>query len=162
MNKQQAAEYLGVSTRAIERYTTKGRLTPSYEKGRTGPAPVYDKAQLDELKKEMDAAAAEPRAIVKRDKPAKPDKGDNGNALALRSGKTDLAAFVAAMNSARTPSIADLAHKLMLAEKEAARLSGLPLTQIREARKSGKLKAILTGGGWRVKRGDLDAYVRKF
>ncbi len=65
MNKAEAAAYLIVSTRAVERYTAKGKLTPIYEKGRTGLAPIYDKAQLDELKAEM---SIPPAAQVKPDK----------------------------------------------------------------------------------------------
>jgi len=37
MNKKQAGEYLGVSVRAIERYTQQGRLTIRYEKDITQP-----------------------------------------------------------------------------------------------------------------------------
>ncbi len=164
MNKAQAAEYLAVSTRAIERYTTKGRLTPKYEPGRTGPAPVYDRTQLDTLKAEMQKPVLRP--TVKHDKPAqtdKPDKDDKSNGLMLRSGsRADLAALIAAIDGARATSVTDLSHKLALTEKEAARLSGYPLSQIRAARKAGRLKATLTGSGWRVKRRDLDVYVSKF
>ncbi len=35
MNKQQAAEYLGVSVRALERYVQQGRISVKYEKGKT-------------------------------------------------------------------------------------------------------------------------------
>ncbi len=100
MNKQQAAAYLNVSTRAVERYTSKGKLTPRYEKGRTGPAPVYEQQQLDALKAEMEQAATAP--VVQHDKPAKSGKSDKRDALMIRSGnKTDLAAFIAAIESAR-------------------------------------------------------------
>ncbi len=50
MNKKEAAEYLGVSTRAIERYTQKGKLGVKYSGGKTRPLAIYDKGELDRLK----------------------------------------------------------------------------------------------------------------
>lgn len=159
MNKKEAAEYLNVSTRAIERYTSKGRLTPKYEQGRTGPAPVYDQAQLDELKKEMDAPAQ--HQPVMRDKPAKSDKGDSATTALAR--RVDLSAFIEAIQSTRSsqPSISDLSAKLLLKLDEAAQLTGLSRGHLREAINAGKLKARIIGRAWRVKRTDLDAYIKK-
>jgi excisionase family DNA binding protein len=56
-------------------------------------------------------------------------------------------------------SIADLAHKLMLTLAEAAALSNLSRNHLRQAIKTGTLKAQKIGRGWRIKRADLDAYV---
>lgn len=42
MNKQEAAEFLGVSVRALERYVQQGRLGGWYEKGKTRPTLVFD------------------------------------------------------------------------------------------------------------------------
>jgi excisionase family DNA binding protein len=162
MNKQQAAEYLGVSTRAVERYTSKGKLLPSYEKGRTGLAPVYDRAQLDKVKEEMEA----PRPVVRRDKPAQHDKrdGNGGGALVLRQGRgTDLASFVKAIEEARLTARPIVApeNKLTLSLSEASALSGLSRAHLLDAIHGHKLKGQIIGRGWRIKRADLDAYVRK-
>ncbi len=162
MNKQEAAEYLGVSTRAVERYTSKGKLTPQYEKGRTGPAPVYDRAQLDELKAEMEQPT--PHPVVQRDKPAKPDKADKSDGLMLRSGQpSNLAALVAAIESARLAARPVVApeNKLTLSLSEASALSGLSRSHLLGAIHAQRLKGQIIGRGWRIKRTDLDAYVRK-
>jgi predicted site-specific integrase-resolvase len=37
MNKQEAAEFLGVSVRALERYVQQGKISVRYEKGKTRP-----------------------------------------------------------------------------------------------------------------------------
>ena len=37
MNKQEAAEFIGVSIRALERDVQQGRIGVKYEKGRTRP-----------------------------------------------------------------------------------------------------------------------------
>ncbi|ACK74167.1 hypothetical protein PCC7424_5608 (plasmid) [Gloeothece citriformis PCC 7424] len=58
MNKQEAADYLGVSTRAIERYTQKGKLSVKYENAKTRPVAVYDQAELDRLKDELNIVNA--------------------------------------------------------------------------------------------------------
>jgi excisionase family DNA binding protein len=57
------------------------------------------------------------------------------------------------------PSIADIAHKLMLTLAEAAALSNLSRNHLRQAIKTGALRAKKIGRGWRIKRTDLDAYV---
>lgn len=160
MNKKEAAEYLNVSTRAIERYTAQGKLTPIYEKGRTGPAPVYDQAQLDELKKQMDKAADAPSSAVKPDKRDKADKGDRDGALVLRSGsRADLAAFIAALDKARGQSVADIAAKPLLTRAEAQRYTGLSRELLREAVTSGRVKELKLGRAYRLKRAELDRYI---
>ena len=52
MKKKEAADYLGVSTRAIERYTSQGKLSVKYEKGKTRPITIYDPNELKKLKEE--------------------------------------------------------------------------------------------------------------
>ena len=56
---------------------------------------------------------------------------------------------------------AEVAHKIMLTLPEAAVLTSLSRNHLREAISKGKLKARIIGRGWRVKRSDLDAYVKK-
>ena len=58
-------------------------------------------------------------------------------------------------------SVADTAHKLTLCLPEAAALSGLSRNYLRQAIKEGNLKSRKIGRGWRIKRADLEAYVRK-
>ncbi len=159
MDKKQAAKYLNVSTRAIERYTSKGKLTPTYEQGRTGPAPTFDAVQLDKLREEM--LSPVPLLVRKNDKRAKPDKSD-GTALVLTK-KRELAEFVTAIEKARAfqPTVADLAAKPLLKLKEVQTLTGLSRDVLVEAIKAGKLKAKTIGRAWRVKRSDLDGYIKK-
>ncbi|HEX7176660.1 MAG TPA: ankyrin repeat domain-containing protein [Pyrinomonadaceae bacterium] len=56
--------------------------------------------------------------------------------------------------------LADIAHKLMLTLQEAAALTGLSQRRLREAIRAGQLKAQIIGRGWRIKRTDLEDYVR--
>jgi excisionase family DNA binding protein len=54
-----------------------------------------------------------------------------------------------------------IADKLTLSLVEASQLSGLSRNHLRQAIEDKKLRARIIGRGWRVKREDLDAYVKK-
>jgi uncharacterized protein len=55
----------------------------------------------------------------------------------------------------------EISHKLMLTLQEAATLSGLPRQHLLEAIEEGKLKAQLLEHAWRIKRADLNDYIRR-
>jgi excisionase family DNA binding protein len=172
MNKQEAADFLGVSTRAIERYTAKGKLTPEYENIKGGQRiAVYDEKQLAQVKAEMQAPPPARPVLWSDSGPDKADRGDRGaksQALARRG--TDVSDFLKLIaqavkegqgsNAAPVPTLS-LSDKLTLSVSEASHLSGLSRNHLLEAIHAGKLKAKIIGRGWRVKRDDLDAYVKK-
>lgn len=54
-----------------------------------------------------------------------------------------------------------VADKLTLSLVEASQLSGLSRGHLRQAIEAKKLRARIIGRGWRVKREDLEAYVKK-
>jgi excisionase family DNA binding protein len=66
-----------------------------------------------------------------------------------------------AQTAAPPVSIRDAAHKLTLGLTEAAALSGLSRNHLRQAIKEKNLKSRKIGRGWRIKRADLETYVRK-
>ena len=49
MNKKEAAEFLGISVRPLERYVQQGRISVRYEKGKTRPTANFDPAELETL-----------------------------------------------------------------------------------------------------------------
>lgn len=53
VDKRQAAEYLGVSTRTLERLASEGRLTKLRQKGKTRPVIVFSETELEGLKEEL-------------------------------------------------------------------------------------------------------------
>ena len=55
MEKQEAAEYLGVSTRTLERLTASGRLKKGRALRKTRPVSVYDDKELERLKAELES-----------------------------------------------------------------------------------------------------------
>ncbi len=168
ITKEQAAEILNMTTRAVERYTKQNRLSATYEKGRTRPVPMYDEVEV----KAFAAALLQPSfsgAVVatQRDNTERDVAIHPSQALERAGNEQGMTMFVAAlseaMQAARAPQTAtppvELKDKLMLTEKEAAAYSGLSTADIERARDA--LKSIKTGAGWRVKRESLQAYVKK-
>ncbi|MBD2609641.1 helix-turn-helix domain-containing protein, partial [Scytonema hofmannii FACHB-248] len=60
MNKQSAADFLGVSVRALERYVQQGRIGVKYEKGKTRPTANFDQTELEAFKEELNQPTVKP------------------------------------------------------------------------------------------------------
>jgi predicted transcriptional regulator len=60
MNKQQAAEFLGVSVSALERYVQQGRISVKYEKGKTRSTANFDKTGLEAFRAELNQPTIKP------------------------------------------------------------------------------------------------------
>lgn len=153
MNKKQAAEYLSVSERAIERYTAKGKLHVTYEKGKTGTIAIYDEAELKTLKSEMKNPPAPQRSTDSSDKLMRVTQ--SGLALAQAIGQA------IGEQLPKPNGHVPIESKLTLTLKEAASLSGLSRSFLVGAIHNKKLKAAKRGRGWNIKRADLDSYVSK-
>ena len=54
ISKQDAAQYLGISLRALERYTQQGRIGVKYIKGKRGRQARYQMSELEELKRQLE------------------------------------------------------------------------------------------------------------
>ncbi len=172
MNKQQAAKFLGVSTRAIARYVAKGKLPVTYEKGKTGMQAVFDPGELKKLKKEMNEPVHSPAVVTAGAETALTTRAKSGavTPVGLIDTLDKLAATWDRMSAvmedqtnhepAQLPP-SELTHQLTLNIADAAVLSGLTRHFLIEAIHEGKLKAEKRGRGWNIKRSDLDAYIKK-
>lgn len=60
MNKLQAAGFLGVSVRALERYVQQGRIGVRYEKAKTRPTANFDPTELEAFKEELNQPTVKP------------------------------------------------------------------------------------------------------
>ncbi len=165
MDKKQAAAFLDISPRTLERYTTQGKIGVTYRQGKTAAEAVYDEDELRRFKE----------SLVNKTFPVKPAvEPENGvQALvataratglteAVGSFRNDLIAALEALkpNGSSAPAV-PIADKVMLTLPEAAALTSLSRGHLRAAIREGKLKARIIGRGWRVKRDDLNAYVKK-
>jgi excisionase family DNA binding protein len=189
MNKTEAAEFLGVSPRAVERYVSAGKLAGRYERGKTGQVLAFDETELQRFKDELNAPVA--RGTVADASPgARPDSErqaatqgtttlttarsatapDNPDSKALarldRPLPVDSVALVRAVyalatmaDKPRQAPTVPVENKLLLKLDEAAALTGLSRATLRQAIDAKQLKAKQIGRAWRIKRADLEKYV---
>lgn len=172
MNKQEAADYLGVSVRALERYVQQGKISVKYEKGKTRPTANFDTTELEAFKAELNQPTIKPafesRQIATEQQPdtgklthtageiARFDEVSEFGVIDKLSGIIE-----SLLGKADTQPIVPIADKLLLTIAEAQALTGLSREFLRDAINTGDLKAKVIGKSWRVKRSDLEQYVDK-
>jgi len=162
MTKEQAAEYLGVSVRTLQRYTQEHRVQVAYIKGKRGQEAVYDPAELERFKAELEAAPSHVKPSVAG---VAGDAREQSTALApIQSSEVidRLAKALEAFRDSGKPDhapLADLAVKMVLTVQEAAALSGLSRRTLAEAIHAGKLHAPRIGKGFKIRRADLERFV---
>jgi excisionase family DNA binding protein len=163
MNKHEAASFLGITERGLEYHVKQGNISQGYVRGKTGDVADFSEAELKKLRRKIDQRRT-PRAAIARDE--NPEDAPR-SLMSLRDAPA-LADLLARLlerpqlpPAPSEPTITDLSHKLVLKLSEAAQLSGLSHNHLREAIRAGKLKSRIIGRGFKVKRSDLDAYVRK-
>ena len=175
MNKQEAADYLGVSVRALERYVQQGRISVKYEKGKTRPTANFDPKELETFKTELEQPTIKPafesRQLATEQQP------QQGN-LTYQSGEMarfdevsefgeigvieKLSGIIETLlRKDDSQPLVPIADKLLLTIAEVQSLTGLSREVLKDAIASGELKAKVIGKGWRVKRTDLQEYVDK-
>ena len=140
LTKTQAAGFLQVSEKTIERLATKGDVRRSTRK-RPGvrPLPVY---APDDLQKVKDSQIPKVEILPAQEKAA---------LVPALDPRRDLPSFLQTL----FPSDLPLRDKLFLTIKEAARFAGLPQATIRRLIHAGKIPAV-KAGGWRIKRSGLE------
>jgi excisionase family DNA binding protein len=158
MNSKQAASKLKVSVRSLQRLAHKHRLTVTYQRGRSGKQEAhYDPAEIDRLKDELST----PTVTVK-EQSALATTPDASRQTALVAPER-FAALLDAIAAKRDtePTISDLAAKPLLTIAEAQRLTSLSRDTLLDAYHAGKLNLITIGRGYKVKRADLDLFIKK-
>jgi excisionase family DNA binding protein len=167
MNKQESADFLGVSVRALERYVQQGKISVKYEKGKTRSTANFDSTELEAFKAELNQPSYKP-AIESRqtatniqhqtDKPMlyPGEISEFGDISVIDKLAGIIEGLLGKTDTQPTVPIAD---KLLLTLPEAQALTGLSREFLRDAINDGTLKAKMIGRGWRIKRSDLDEYV---
>ncbi len=179
MNKTEAAEFLGVSPRAVERYASSNRLASYYVRGKTGKVLAFDVDELERFKAELDTPQV-------RDTPEPDDARQKAiqavidptstqptsSALSRRGGSSSglnaevmstlqALAQLASDNARQAAPTVPTEAKLLLTLDEARALTGLSRSTLRAAIEASQLKGKLVGRGFKVKRTDLDLYIDK-
>jgi len=168
IDKKQAAQFLGVSPRTLERYTTQKKIGVSYKQGKTAAEAVYDEAELQRFKDALESKTFPVRPAVEAEDSVQAlvaTARATGLTEAVGSFRADLFAALAALrpNGSNSPAAAvvPIADKVMLTVPDAAALTSLSSGHLKQAIHAGELKARIIGRGWKVKRADLDAYLKK-
>ena len=169
MNKKEAAEYLGVSVRAVERYVQQGKLSVRYEKGKTRPTANFDQTELEAFKAELNQPTIKP-AIESRQTTTEFNNGTHITDIepvnVTDFGELNVVDRLAGMvemliNRRDNKPTVPIESKILLTLDEAQGLTGLSKGYLREAIQQGKLNAKVIGKSWKVKRSDLDEFVEE-
>ena len=164
MNKKQAAEYLGVSVRALERYVQQGKLTVRYEKGKTRSTANFDQTELEAFKEELNQPTIKPAVESRQITTDVYDETDIVPVNVAEFGEFTVVDRLAGMvemlitRGDKKPTV-PIESKILLTLDEAQALTGLSKGYLREAIRQGSLKAKQIGKSWRVKRSDLDDFI---
>jgi len=182
MDKEAAANYLGISVRSLERYMSQGRVEVRYERSdKTRPKAAFEKEELERFRGELETPSIRPTVDSDTSRHAEDEKGagegesDQGE---LRHTPPDLPVALDGNGSAALVGVLVEAiervieqqgraialspdRKLLLSLREVQSLTGLSRVKLRQAVSEGKLKAQIIGRGWKVKRSELDRYVER-
>jgi len=166
LTKQQAADAIGVSTKAIERFAHARKLEQASRPQARGPnVAVYNPDDVARLASERHPAAPPFVLPVDTDLPrhltaARPPDGlvaTSPAALAAPPESDRLAALVAAVVGVVMSQTSETRPApLFLTLDEAATLSGLSRNYLRRLIREQKLPAV-RAPGWRIRRRDLEA-----
>jgi excisionase family DNA binding protein len=160
MNKKEASEILGVSIRLVEKYAAEGRLGKiTYIRGKTGKQAEYNQDAVENLKAALES----------------PDTALTTNSPDARLFAAKLVEAMASREQAHVEAIRRLlsgsteetrsasvrvSEKILLNLTDCRLLTGLSQSTLKDAIKSEKLKAKIVGRGWKVKRRDLDEFIK--
>ncbi len=153
-----AAAYLGVSTRTLQRYTTQAKIAVTYRHGKTGAEADYDEDELKRFKQQQESIVYQPAQVVA------PAGAAQSQALApIERENVALAGAAAAIFERLQPARPriPIESKPLLKLDEASLLTGLSRQILREAIEAKKLKAKIIGKAWRIRREDIDLFLKK-
>ena len=181
VNKKEAAEFLGVSEKTVERYKSAGKLSARMKRitgtdGKSRQILDFNQADLDRLKRELSNEIVYPEVTPRHaqtktqtdtDRQTQLDKVNSSNEefAIIRQTQTDnfIGTILERLENVfeRQLEASNRNQKMMLDIAEVSILSGLPKSFIRQSIKAGQLKAKIIGGRWKVKRLDLDEFIKK-
>jgi len=145
-----------LSIRSVERYIKQAQVQPAVRGSGRGKQAMFRREDVEKM-------AAAYRAAAEQRK-------DQSTALTTtKLANVQLVAFVAELAEAvksirqtqKSQPQANVGEKMMLSPGEAAAVAGLSENFIRSKMKAGKLKAKIYGRGYKIKRSDLDAFIKK-
>jgi excisionase family DNA binding protein len=161
MNKQEAAQFLDCSVRAVERYVQQGKISVRYEKGKTRSVASFDEVELERFKEELERSLIKPAFDEPRQMSPEPQlelaifNDERGEVVGVDE-IDRLSSIIELLLKGQSVRVAD---KLLLTIHEAQELTGLSREYLKDAIASGSLKSKKIGKPWRIKKTDLDSFI---
>jgi excisionase family DNA binding protein len=148
MDKESAASFLNVSVRTLQRWTKQGKISIKYKHGKSGATADYNEQELATFKEELENTTYTPATA------------ENQALAPVNRGAEQLLALLDKLRPEAAKPTVSVADKLILDLKEAQELTHLSRADLVTAIKTGKLKGSKRGRGWKIKRAELDEFVR--
>jgi excisionase family DNA binding protein len=161
MNKKEVSEFLNVSTRIVEKYASQGQLGEViYIRGKTGKQAEYSLEAVENLKRILESPDT---ALATRSPDARLIVASLIEAITSREQGNIEAIRDLLKESSKQPDngAVRVSEKILLNLSDCRLLTGLSNNTLREAIKAKKLKAEIIGRGYKVKRADLDEFIKK-
>jgi excisionase family DNA binding protein len=153
LGKEDAARYIGVSVRTLQRLHSRGEIPRLEESGPKGKEARFDTNDLDRYLEQH-----KPQALFR----------PGAQLPAPRQDAPAVASLVAAIAQSIQPARSEPAQaaslastRLLLSLSDARALTGLSERHLRDAIHSGKLKGKIVGRGYKMLRADLESYLKK-
>jgi excisionase family DNA binding protein len=151
MNKTAAAKKLKISIRSLQRLVKDKKISVAYKRGKSGKQEaIFDADEIEKYKAIRDAESVKPATVSTNDK--------------MTLARNDATKFLDVLRQAIAPETravaVSIADKPLLKLDEAAALSGLSRDTLRRAIDTKDLNGKLIGRAFRIKRADLDDYIK--
>jgi predicted DNA-binding protein (UPF0251 family) len=159
MKKADAAKFLDISEKTLERLVKNGEISSRLEKGKTRDVVVFDDEELEVYKEKRESAKHRPAFSMSDDALSLiPTKADN---LDRQNQTLSFTPMITALESlAEAQRMVFLQNKPMLNLGDAALVSGLSVTFLERAVKDGRLETFAGLRGSKViRRTDLERFI---
>ena len=161
LSKKEAAEYLGISSRTLERHVKDGKIGVRYQPGATNDVAMFDEQDLENFKNERQTPKVKPTVVQTSNELVDQPPTDLTDRTA-QSSEGFLAPLITPFRdfSERLFSFPFLLQgKILVTLNEAQIITGLSREILMTAIKSGELEAKIMGKAYRIKRKELERYI---
>ena len=161
LSKKEAAKYLGISSRTLERHVKDGKIGVRYQPGATNDVAMFDEQDLENFKNERQIPKVKPTVVQTSSELADRQPTDLTD-LTTQTNEGFLAPLITPFRdfSERLFSFPFLLQgKILVTLNEAQIITGLSREILMTAIKSGELEAKIMGKAYRIKRKELERYI---
>ncbi len=184
LGKKEAAEYLGVTTRTLERHIQSGKLSVRYQPSPNGEIALFDPEELENFKEgkttvrikpavesEQSSSVSKPPQHPQGQITRTPDRAELSQTPQPESISLGIGTLIAPLgawlgtltraidNHGARITTTELRSKLLLTLDEAQTITGLSREILQDAIKKGELPSKIMGKSYRIKQKDLERYI---